>query len=68
MPIIAIYFLKKTFFPLSFENQPPQHNMCVNKLSAVKCKNFQFHEKKIVNKQLYCIHTLSTGFMKTVSG
>jgi len=58
MPISAIYFLKKTFFPLSFEKKKSttttQNFLCVNKLSAtyinVKIVNkHQFHGK-IVNK------------------
>jgi len=55
MPIIAIYFLKKTFFPLSFENQP-QQKLCVNKLSAVKnVKIFNFTKK--ICKQTAVLYT-----------
>jgi len=55
MPIIAIYFLKKTFFPLSFENQP-QQKLCVNKLSAVKnVKIFNFTKKNC--KQTAVLYT-----------
>jgi len=55
MPIIAIYFLKKTFFPLSFENQL-QQKLCVNKLSAVKnVKIFNFTKK--ICKQTAVLYT-----------